>query len=102
VVGAVVLFDVEATLGGAVTATLGGAVTGTLGGVETATLGDVGEGLGGAVGGGVGPLQIVVSCWMARICWSFWAAVVGIGSPSCSRMSAAALSVLSSSVMVGT
>jgi hypothetical protein len=85
VLGAVIVFDVVATLGGAATITLGGVAVSTL----------------GAVGAGNGTSRwadmIAVSCWMADRCFISALAVVGMVPPSCSNMSPATCRVLSGS-----
>jgi hypothetical protein len=90
VFGAMIVFDVVATLGGAATTTLGG--------VAFSTLGAVGTG-----GGASGCLDMIKeSCRMADRCLFFSLAVVGIVPPSCSKMSPATRRVLSCLYKTGT
>ena len=83
--GAVMLVDVTATLVGAATITLGGAAVSTLGDAVWS----------GVVGGR--PVIIAVSWQMACMCHTFLLVEGGIVCPSRSRMSAAAVSVISCS-----
>jgi hypothetical protein len=89
VLGAVIVFEVVATLGGAATATLGGVAVSTLRAVDT---GD------GALGWAD---MIAVSCRMADRCFILALAVVGMGPPSCSNMSPVACRVLLCSDKMG-
>ncbi len=89
VAGAVVLVDDVATLGGAATITLGGAAVSTLGDAVWS----------GVVGGR--PVIIAVSWQMACMCHTFLLVEGGIVCPSRSRMSAAAVSVISCSEAMG-
>ncbi len=81
--GAVIMFEVVATLGDAATATLGG--------VAVSTLGAVGTGAGASGWADM----IAVSSWMADRCFILALAVVGMVPPSCLNMSPAACKVLS-------
>ncbi len=64
--GAVMVFNMVATLGGEI-ATLGGAIA-TLEGVVSPTLG---AGTTGAIGASGWPDKIWVSCWIAAMCFNF-------------------------------
>ena len=81
--GAVILFEVVATLRGAATTTLAGVAVSTLGAVGT---GDEASGWAD---------MIAVSCQMADRCFILALAVVGMVPPGCSNMSPAACRVLS-------
>jgi hypothetical protein len=83
VLGAVIVFEVVAALGGAAIATLGGVAVFTLGAVGT------GDGASGWAD------IIAVSCRMAARCFILALAVVGMVPPSCLNMSPAACRVLS-------
>jgi hypothetical protein len=85
VLGAVIVFEVVATLGGAATATLGGVAVSTLGTVGT---GDEASGWAD---------MIAVSCRMADRCFILALAEVGMVPPSCLNMSPATCRVLSCS-----
>jgi hypothetical protein len=74
VLGAVMVFDVVATLGGATIANLGGVAVPTLGAVSTRD---------GALGT---PDMIADSCVIAARCFIFALAVVGMVPPSFSKM----------------
>ncbi len=87
--GAVIVFEVVATLGGAATATLRGVAVSTLGAVGT------GDGASGWAD------MIAVSCRIADRCFILALAVVGMVPPSCSNMSPAACRVLSCSNKTG-
>jgi hypothetical protein len=89
VLGAVIVFEVVATLGGAATTTLRGVAVSTLGAVGT---GD------GALGWAD---MIVVSCRMAARCFILALNVVGMVPPSCSNMSLVTCRVLSCSDKTG-
>ncbi len=75
VLGAVMVFNVVATLGGATIATLGGVAVPTLGAVSTRD---------GALGT---PDMIADSCMIAARCFIFALAVVGMVPPNFSKMS---------------
>lgn len=92
------LFDVVATLGGAVTITLGGAGIDTLGGPTVATLG-TGVVAGSAVGW---PAMISVRRRIVAMCIIFSCAEVGTVPPSCVRNAWAASTVVSFSERTGT
>ena len=96
--GAGMVLDVVATLGGAVFATLGGATVATLGGVASSTLGAGSEG-GGMLGA---PDIIAVRRWIASRCLILSCADVGTSPPSCCRKAFAASNVASCSEMTGT
>ncbi len=88
--GAVMLVDVVATLGGVATVTLGGAAVSTL---------------GDAVSGGVvvsWQAMMSVNWWIARMCLNLALAEGGTMCPSCLRRSAAACSVWLCSEVMGT
>ncbi len=88
--GAVMVFDVVATLGDV-------AIT-NLGGGSDSTLGDVGRS-----GGKLSWPDIIVESWqIAARCLSLVLAIVGIICPSCSKRPAAASKVLSCSDETGT
>ncbi len=75
VLGAAMVFDVVATLGGATIATLGGVAVPTLGAVSTRN-------------GALGTLDMIAdSCVIAVRCFIFALAVVGMVPPSFSKMS---------------
>ncbi len=80
--GAVIMFEVVATLRGAATTTLGGVAVSTFGAVGTRD---------GATGWAD---MIAVSCWMADRCFILALAVVGMVPPSCSNILPAACRVL--------
>ena len=78
VLGAVMVFDVVVTLGGATIATLGGVTVPTLGAVSTRD-------------GALGTRDMIAdSCRIAGRCFIFALAVVGMVPPSCSKMLLAA------------
>jgi hypothetical protein len=82
VLGAVIVFEVMTTLGGAATATLGGVAVSTLGAVGT------GDGASGWAD------MIAVHCQMADRCFILAHAVVGMVPPNCLNMSPTACRVL--------
>ena len=88
--GDVIVFNLVATLGGAATTTLGG--------VAVATLRAVGMG----VGASGCPDMMKEGCQVVYTCFNFALAVVGIMTPSCSKMSRAACRVLSCLDKTGT
>ena len=90
VLGAVMVFDVVATLGGATIATLGGVAVPTLGAVLTRD-------------GALGSRDMMAeSCVIAARCLILALAVVGMVPPSISKMSPTACSVWSFSDKTGT